>query len=83
MPEITAELLILLALLETLRQKMDDPDKCRKHLVGRMRRLLGRPLPMNVSPIAVAEHSAPLTAAQRGLASVCKMCGGCPMAQEE
>lgn len=82
MPELTAELLVLLALLEALRIKMDDPDKCRKHLVGRMRRLLGSPMPSNVSPIATSEHSEPLKRAQLGLASVCKVCGGCPMANE-
>lgn len=82
MPEISTELLLFFALLETLRLKLDDPDKCRKHLVGRMRRLLGRPVPANVVPMATAFPTETQRAAQMALAGVCKMCGGCPMAEE-
>lgn len=82
MPEISAELLLFLALLEALRLKLDDPDKCRKHLVGRMRRLLGRPVGANVAPISDAVPTEATRAAQLALKSVCKMCAGCPMADE-
>lgn len=88
MAEITPELLILLAFIEARRLQLDDPAKCRKHFVGRARRMLGRVLPENVMEIAAArsENAAQLTEAQRpaqlALAALCRKCGGCDMAQE-
>lgn len=88
MPEVTPELLILLSFIEARRLQLNDPSKCRKHFVGRARRMLGRALPVNVLEIAAArsEDAAQIIKAQRpaqlALAALCRRCGGCDMAEE-
>lgn len=70
---VTAELLIVLAFIEARRLKTDSPAWCRKHFVGKARRLLGRQLPENVLPISEesAAYFEPQRDAQMALKSLC------------
>lgn len=78
--ETTPEMLIQLAFIEARRLKQNDPVWCRKHFVGKARRLLERPLLTNVIPLGVEAVPQPQREAQAALANVCRVCGGCDMA---
>lgn len=82
-PNVTAELLIVLAFIEARRIKADNAEWCRKHFVGKARRLLGRALPENVLPMTTeAPYFEPQRDAQVALKSLCARCGGCALSKE-
>lgn len=78
--DITPEMLIVLAFVEAKRLKQGNPSWCRKHFVGRARKILERPMLTNVIPIDSEAAPPPQKAAQAALANVCRACKGCDMA---
>lgn len=82
-PRITPELLITLAFVEAKRLKQNNATWCRKHFVGKARKLLGRGVIDNVVPLTESEaHFQPQRDAQMALKALCVRCAGCEMAKE-
>lgn len=75
----SGEWFLIFALLKVLRDKKNDPKKCRDELVGPLRKIIGEPLPDNVEDIdpKVAEYARSQRAAANAAAAFCKECGKC------